>query len=51
MQDQTWTNRLAYIKATVTFAIYEVQWAFQDLFFILNDVAIRCRKYVFYYEP
>lgn len=34
---------LAYIKATVTFIIYEVQWAFQNvLFFILNNVAVRC---------
>lgn len=31
---------LAYIKATVTFAIYQVQWAFQDMLLFLSSMML-----------
>lgn len=33
-------HSLAYIKATVTIAIYEVQWAFQDMLLFLSSMML-----------
>lgn len=41
MQELTWTKDfLAYIKATVTSAIYQVQWAFQDMLLFLSSTML-----------
>lgn len=54
MQELTWTTVifLAYIQATVTFAIYQVQWAFQDMLLFLSSMMLQLDvKNVFYFEP